>query len=128
MSKIPGYTGPTYPLYSPIEAVTATCTAPYNHQAVGFRNCESAFHLASTILGGRDVIEEFIATEVWPISHGWAPTEIVTFNVNWVTQEVPFPRFGLHLKEGQCAELFMVDIEKKVNAMIGKSTMNEYKA
>jgi hypothetical protein len=128
MSKIPGYTGPAYPLYSPIEAVTATCTASYNHQTVGFRNCESAFHLASTIFGGRDVIEEFIATEVWSISHGWAPTEIVTFNVNWVTQEVPFPRFGLHLKEGQCAEEFMVDIEKKVNAMIGESTMNEYKA
>jgi hypothetical protein len=31
MSKILGYTGPAYPLYSPIEAVTATCTAPYNH-------------------------------------------------------------------------------------------------
>jgi hypothetical protein len=81
MSKIPGYTGPTYPLYSPIEAVTATCTT-YNHRAVGFRNCESAFHLASTIVGGRDVTEEFVTAETWPISHGWAPTEIVTFNVN----------------------------------------------
>jgi hypothetical protein len=75
MSKIPGYTGLTYPLYSPIEAVTATCTAPYNHRAIGFRNCDSAFHLASTILGGRDVIEEFVAAGTWPISHGWAPTE-----------------------------------------------------
>jgi hypothetical protein len=63
MSKIPGYIGPAYPLYSPIEAVTATCAAPYNHRAVGFRNCESAFHLASTILGARDVIEEFVAAE-----------------------------------------------------------------
>jgi hypothetical protein len=68
MSKIPSYTGLAYPLYSPIEAVTATCTAPYNHRAVGFRNCESAFHLASTILGGRDVIEEFVVAETWPIS------------------------------------------------------------
>jgi hypothetical protein len=51
--------------------------------------------LASTILGGRVVIEEFVAAETWPISHGCAPTEIVTFNVNWATQEVPFPRFGL---------------------------------
>jgi hypothetical protein len=91
MSKIPGYTGPDYPLYSPIEAVTATCTAPYNHRAVGFRNCESAFHLASTILGGRDVIEEFVVAETWLISYGWAPTEIISFNVNWALQEVPFP-------------------------------------
>jgi uncharacterized protein YktA (UPF0223 family) len=47
--------------------------------------------------------------------------------VNWATQEVPFPRFGLQLKEGQSAEEFMEEIEKKVNAMIVKSTMNEYK-
>jgi hypothetical protein len=84
--------------------------------------------LASTIVGGRDVIEEFIAAEIWSISYGWAPTEIISFNVNWATQEVPFPRFGLQLKEGQSAEEFMNEVEKKVNAMIGESTMNEYKA
>jgi hypothetical protein len=66
MSKIPGYTGPAYPLYSLIEAMTTTCTAPYNHQAIGFRNCESAFHLANMILGGLDVTEEFVAAETWP--------------------------------------------------------------
>jgi hypothetical protein len=38
--------------------------------------------LDGTILGGRDIIEEFVATEVWLISYGWAPTEIVGFNVN----------------------------------------------
>jgi uncharacterized protein YktA (UPF0223 family) len=120
MSKILGYTGPAYPLYSPIEAVTATCTAPYNHRAVGFRNCENAFFLACMILGGHNVVEEFVVAETWPISHGWAPTEIVTFNVNWATQEVLFSRFGLQLKEGQTAEEFMEEIEKKVDAMIGK--------
>jgi hypothetical protein len=84
--------------------------------------------LASTIVGGRDVIEEFIAAEIWSISYGWAPTEIISFNVNWATQEVPFPRFDLQLKEGQSAEEFVNEVEKKVNAMIGESTMNEYKA
>jgi uncharacterized protein YktA (UPF0223 family) len=108
--------------------VIATCTALYNHWAVGFRNCENVFFLASTILGGRDVIEEFVAVEVWSISHGWAPTKIVGFNVNWATQEVPFPRFGLQLKKGQTTEEFMEEIEKKVDTMIGESIMNEYKA
>jgi hypothetical protein len=82
MSKIPDYEGPVFPLSSPIEELTATCIAPYNHCVVGFRNCESAFHLAGTILGGRDIIEEFVAANIWPISYGWAPSEIVTFNVN----------------------------------------------
>jgi hypothetical protein len=84
--------------------------------------------LAGTILRGRDIIEEFVAAEIWPISYGWAPTEIISFNVNWATQEVPFPRFGLQLKDGQSAEEFMDEIEKKVNAMIDESTMNEYNA
>jgi hypothetical protein len=56
------------------------------------------------------------------------PTEIVGFNVNWAAQEVPFPRFGLQLRDGQSAEDFIKEVEKKVNAMIGESTLNEYKA
>jgi hypothetical protein len=61
MSIIPGYKGPAHPLSSPIEALTVFCIAPYNHRAAGIMNCENAFHLASTILGGRDIIEELTA-------------------------------------------------------------------
>jgi hypothetical protein len=124
MSEVPGYEGPAYPL-SPLTAVN---TAEFNHRVVGIRNCESAFHLASTILGGRDIIEEFVAARIWPISCGWAPTEIVHLNVNWAAQEVPFLKFGIKLREGQSADAFMVEVEKKVNLMIGEYTMNQYKA
>jgi hypothetical protein len=82
MSDVPGYEGPACPLSCSIEALTTVNAAEFNHQAVGFRNCENAFHLASTILGGRDIIEEFVAAEIWSISYGWAPNEIVYFNVN----------------------------------------------
>jgi hypothetical protein len=102
--------------------------AEFNHRAVGIRNCENAFHLASTILGGRDIVEEFVAADIWPISYGWAPNEIVYFNVNLATQEVPFPKFGTKLREGQSADAFMVEVEKKVTLMISEYTMNEYKA
>jgi hypothetical protein len=125
---IPVYDGSANPFSTPIEALTAISTASYNHRAAGIRNCESMFHLASTIVGGRDLIEEFVAANIWPISHGWAPREIVNFNVNWATQEVPFPLFGLHLRDGQSADDFMVEVEKKVNDMIGEYIMNEYKA
>jgi hypothetical protein len=100
MSAITGYEGLAHPLSSPIEALTAVCTTAYNQRATGIRNCESAFHLASTIIGGRDIIEEFTAAQIWPISYGWAPTEIVNFNVNWAAQEVPFQKFGLQLRDG----------------------------
>jgi uncharacterized protein YktA (UPF0223 family) len=48
--------------------------------------------------------------------------------VNWATQQVPFPRFGLQLKEGQTFVEFFEEVEKRVDSMIGESTMNEYKA
>jgi hypothetical protein len=61
MSAIPDYEGPAHPLSSHMEALTVVCTADYSHRAVGIRSCENAFHLASTILGGCDIIEEFVA-------------------------------------------------------------------
>jgi hypothetical protein len=128
MSKIPGYEGPIHPLSSPIEALTAVNTTEFNHRAVGIRSCENAFHLASTILGGCDIVEEFVAARIWPISYGWAPSEIVHFNVNWASQEVPFSKFNIKLREGQSADAFMLDVEKRVTLMIGEYTMNEYKA
>jgi hypothetical protein len=128
MSTIPGYDGPANPFSTPTEALIAISTASYNHQGAGIRTCESMFDLASTIVGGRDLIEEFVATNIWPTSHGWAPRENVNFNVNWETQKVPFPLFGLHLRDGQSAKDFMVEVEKKVNDMIREYIMNEYKA
>jgi hypothetical protein len=71
---------------------------------------------------------EFVAAKIWPIFCGWAPNEIVYFNVNWATQEVPFPKFGIKPREGQSADAFMVEIEKRVTLMIDEYTMNEYKA
>jgi hypothetical protein len=70
MSTIPGYEGPAHLLSSPIEALTAVNTADINHWAVGIRSCENAFHLASTIIGGHDIVEEFVAASIWPISYG----------------------------------------------------------
>jgi hypothetical protein len=128
MSKIPRYEGPAHPLSSPIGALTIVNTAEYNHRAVGIRSCENAFHLASTILGVRDIVEEFVAARIWPISYGWAPNKIVHFNVNWASQEVPIPKFGVKLREGQSADAFMLEVEKRVTLMRGEYTMNDYKS
>jgi hypothetical protein len=57
MSKVPGYTGPAYPFYSPMTPVTAVSTATFNSCALDFKSCENDFYLARTILGGRNTIE-----------------------------------------------------------------------
>jgi hypothetical protein len=41
---------------------------------------------------------------------------------------VPFPKFGIKLREDQSADAFMIEVEKRVNVMVGEYTMNEYKA
>jgi hypothetical protein len=41
---------------------------------------------------------------------------------------VPFPKFRIKLRENQSADAFMIEIEKRLNLMIGEYTMNEYKA
>jgi hypothetical protein len=38
---------------------------------------------------------------------------------------VPFLKFGIKLRENQSADAFMIEIEKRVNVMIGEYTMNE---
>jgi hypothetical protein len=55
-------------------------------------------------------------------------TQLVNFNVNCAAQEVPFPKFGIELRDGQSADDFMLEIERKVNLMVGEYTMNEYKS
>jgi hypothetical protein len=65
------------------------------------------------------IVEEFVAARIWPISYGWASTEIAHFNVNLAAQQVPFPKFGIKLREGQSAKNFMLEIERRVTLMIG---------
>jgi uncharacterized protein YktA (UPF0223 family) len=48
--------------------------------------------------------------------------------MDWATQQVLFPPFNLWLKEGQSLEEFIDKVEKKVDALIGESTLKEYKA
>jgi hypothetical protein len=99
-------------LSCPIAPLAAVNVRKFNQRALGIRSCENAFHLASTILGGRDIIKEFVAARVWPISNGWSPAELVYYNVNWADQKVPFPKFGIKLREGQSAKDFMDEWKK----------------
>jgi hypothetical protein len=85
---------------------------------------ENEFGFACRILGGHDVIEEFVAAKVWPLAHGWKPNEITHISVDWMVSKVPFPRFGLHLPEGMSLDDFISEVEKKDCVMVGKLTLN----
>ena len=60
-------------LDSDIEAFDHTYQPAYNKRAPGFKPCVEAFMTACQVCGGRDVVEEFLASGIWPLSAGWAP-------------------------------------------------------
>ena len=62
-----------YLLASDIEPFEHTFQPAYNKRAPGFKPCLEAFMIACQVCGGRDVVEEFLAAGVWPLSAGWAP-------------------------------------------------------
>jgi hypothetical protein len=50
--------------------MNAICTAMFNRKTPDFMIAENRFGFACRILGGHDVLEEFIAAQIWPIAHG----------------------------------------------------------
>jgi hypothetical protein len=95
MSKVANYTSPSYPFSSPIAPISAVSTVTFNCRVCSLKSSENGFYITSTILGSRDVIEEYVAARIWPLSHGWSPSEIICLDVYWASQKVPFPQ--LHL-------------------------------
>jgi hypothetical protein len=53
---------------------------------------------------------------------------LVFLEVDWASQKVPFPRFGLRLEDGQSLNDFILEVEERVTDMVGEFTLNEYKA
>jgi hypothetical protein len=62
--------------------VTTVSTATFNRRVCSFKRAKNSFYLASTILGGHDVIEEYVAMCIWNLAHGWSPSEIICLDVD----------------------------------------------
>lgn len=63
--------------------------APQFFKSKTLKNGENAFVLASSSITGRDLVEEFLAAKIWPISNGWEPEKILWKIVTWCTSSVP---------------------------------------
>ena len=65
-----------YPLAADIELFEHTYQPGFNRLAPGFNSYVGAFTTASRACGGRDLVEEFVAAKIWPLSPGWYPFEL----------------------------------------------------
>ena len=60
----------SYPLASKILPIEHISQAEFRRSGAGYKDCLDAFALAAGMIGGRDLVEEFICARIWPLSAG----------------------------------------------------------
>ena len=88
---------------------------------------DKAFTLACRYSGGRDLIEEMVASNCWLLgkSRLLFKIEMVNILVYGLAEGVPFPRFGIELLEGESVEDFVSYVEEGAREIIGDISNRE---
>ena len=108
-----------YLLSSDIEVFEHTYQPAYNKRTPGFKPCLEAFMTACQIFGGRDVVEEFLAVKVWPLSAGWAPQGFERKGFTGLEYDVQSLIFGLQRPEGFSDEVIVAELEREAMEILG---------
>jgi hypothetical protein len=85
-----------------------------------------AFYQATRVITTRDVLEEFVAADVWPCQPRWGSW---AFKVQWLPgldDDVRSPIFNVKRPEDVTDEEIVAEVEKKVVQMIGNFTHKEW--
>jgi hypothetical protein len=80
----------SYPLASKVLPVEHISQADFRRSGAGYKDCVEAFGLAAGLIGGRDLIEEFICANIWPLSAGWDLNPLAKVKVRTLKESVPF--------------------------------------
>ena len=90
--------------------------------------CDRAFALACRYSGGRDLVEEIMASDYWPLKGDNPPfrLEMVKIPVFGPEAGIPFPRFGQSLGEGVTEDIFVSEVEEAAIGLVGKISEREY--
>jgi len=92
------------------------------------RAYDQAFALACRFSGGRDLVEEMVATDYWPLGrrNDEFTIEMVQVPVFGPPEGLPFPRFHASLPEGETKESFLDRVEVSARRIVGKILEKEY--
>jgi hypothetical protein len=87
----------------------------------------AAFVQATSLIGGRDVVEEFLASGLWPLGRcfGFA-VEMKESPLSRMT--VPMPQVTTAIRERESGARFVACIEKAANELVGRYNLAEHKA
>lgn len=94
-----------YPFAWDVEELKVTHVPDYDSKPETFKSCCRAFYLATMTLSCRDVFEEALTANIWPLSRGWAPNRMEkrtfpaakksyrTLVLTWFAQRIAMTRF-----------------------------------
>jgi hypothetical protein len=87
----------------------------------------TAFVEATSLIGGSDVVEKFLASGLWPLGrHFVFSVEMKESPLSKVI--MPVPQIGSAIEERQSSAKFASRIEKAANELVGRYNLAEHKA
>ena len=100
-----------YPLAANVELLDSVTKAEFKRSVPGYKDCCAAFASAVGVVSGPDLIEEFLATKIWPLSCGWLPDSFAKIEVSGLKERLPYPNFRLQKPSGVSDEFIVEEAE-----------------
>jgi hypothetical protein len=93
----------------------------------GREDCDKAFALTCRYSGGRDMVEEMVVANCWPLGRNRPAMtiEMVSLPVFGEGVGVPFPRFGFK-KEGRAVQKVLKFAEARAREILGDMSDREF--
>jgi hypothetical protein len=114
-----------YPLGSIMTEMSPRCRMdPPRKKSASRKKCDATFALACCYSGGRDLMEEMVAANYWPLGKRNDPfkIEMVQVPVFGPPEGVPFPRFGKKLSDVDDVTTLVAGVEEVVESIVGPMT------
>ena len=87
-----------------------------------------AFGSAAGLIGGRDLIEEFICANIWPLSASWDPNPLVKVKVRALKESVPFLKLELVKPPGKSDKAIVAEVEEMAVELAGPYLLKEHES
>jgi hypothetical protein len=75
---------------------------------------------------GRDIVEEYLAAKIWPLTPGWFPVRTRRVKFDCLDYEIVSPVFNLQKPLGKSDEVIVVELERAAIELLGPWNKKEY--
>ena len=93
--------------------------AEFRRSGAGYKDCLDAFASVAALIGGRDLIEEFICANIWPLSASWDLNPLMKVKVRASKETIPFPKLALVKPPGKSDKAIVAEVENRAAELVG---------